>query len=189
MPGFFPAERDRSARDPRGARGTRGTRAFALTGALLGSITCALGACWSFDFDEPPPGSDASDSSARADSGTSIEAGDAKSDAFVKCVSGGYYCGGEQVPGDTRSLYRCNPDGSVTRFYKCATACVVSAPGKDDACSPATSCKVNGTYCGGDKVNGDPDVLYKCLTGGGVSVVQRCTKGCQVNPNDDDACK
>lgn len=181
MPGFFHAERDRPARD---------TRSYALTGALLGSITCALGACWSFDFDEPPSGSDASDSaSVRADSGPPLEAGDAKTDAAFKCVSGGYYCGGEQVPGDTRSLYRCNPDGSVTRFYKCATACVVSPPGKDDACSPATTCKVNGTYCGGDKVNGDPDVLYKCLTGGGVSVVQRCTKGCQVNPNDDDACK
>ncbi len=181
MPGFSPAEGDSPWRDRRG-------RAFA--GALVGLVGCALGACWSFDFDDTPSGADASDSSVvRMDAGSPSDAGDAKTDAFVKCVSGGYYCGGEQVPGDTRSLYRCNPDGSVTRFYKCATACVVSPPGKDDACSPATSCKVNGTYCGGDKVNGDPDVLYKCLTGGGISVVQRCAKGCQVNPNDDDACK
>ena len=181
MPGFFFAE---------GVRSEASRRRHALAGALIGLVTCALGACWSFDFDDPQPGADAGDSSVvRVEAGTSTEAGDAKTDAAFKCVSGGYYCGGEQVPGDTRSLYRCNPDGSVTRFYKCATACVVSPPGKDDACSPATSCKVNGTYCGGDKVNGDPDVLYKCLTGGGVSVVQRCTKGCQVNPNDDDACK
>lgn len=184
MPGFFPAE---------GVRTRSSRRGQALAGALIGLVAGALGACWSFDFDDTQLGADAGaggDASfPRPDGGVPSEAGDAKTDAAFKCVSGGYYCGGEQVPGDTRSLYRCNPDGSVTRFYKCATACVVSPPGKDDACSPATSCKVNGTYCGGDKVNGDPDVLYKCLSGGGVSVVQRCTKGCQVNANDDDACK
>ena len=38
-------------------------------------------------------------------------------------------------------------------------------------------------------VNGDPNVLYRCNAGGALSVVTRCARGCQINPNDDDACK
>jgi len=48
---------------------------------------------------------------------------------------------------------------------------------------------VTGRYCGGDKVNGDPNVLYRCNEGQTISVVQRCANGCQINKNDDDSCK
>lgn len=146
---------------------------------VFGLLTL-MSACWDFDYLE---GAKVADASAEASADASAER------VVSRCVVGGYYCGGERVPGDPRALHRCNGDGTGTLMSKCATACLVAPPGKDDACAPATSCVVSGTYCGGDKVNGDPEVLYRCNAGATISVVKRCASGCRVNANDDDACK
>ena len=68
---------------------------------------------------------------------------------------------------------------------KCANGCV------SGACNPPTKCVTGGTYCGGDKVNGDPNVLYKCGADGFATTVQQsCTNGCIVAPpGQDDYCK
>lgn len=140
------------------------------------SATALLG-CWDFDYVPPAP----------ADATT--DARPPPADARAPCVVGGYYCGGERLPGDPRSLYRCDEGGAGTLTSTCATSCIVAPPGRDDACSAPPTCVVGGRYCGGDKVNGDPNVLYRCNTGGALSVVERCAKGCQINPNDDDTCR
>ena len=64
-------------------------------------------------------------------------------------------------------------------------------PGAQDVCSTPIKCVVGGFYCGGDKVNGDPAVLYKCTgTGFTASVSKRCANGCFVAPaGQDDRCK
>ncbi|HEX7667889.1 MAG TPA: CHAP domain-containing protein [Polyangiaceae bacterium] len=57
--------------------------------------------------------------------------------------------------------------------------------------SPAASvdCVPGGFYCGGDKVKGDPDNLYKCnAAGDGQTLSKACKKGCRVNEGRDDAC-
>lgn len=51
-------------------------------------------------------------------------------------------------------------------------------------------CVPGGYYCGGDKVNGNPDNLYKCnAAGDGQSLVKACAHDCQVNPGRDDTCE
>lgn len=157
------------------------SRGLAVT-LLVGVSMLGASACWDFEYVEGPEAADAATNTARP---TPTSAPDGR----VACVEGGYYCGGERLTGDSRSLHRCNKDGSGTLTTTCATSCIVAPPGKDDACSAAPSCVVNGTYCGGDKVNGDPNVLYRCNSGNTISVVRRCANGCQINKNDDDTCK
>lgn len=48
------------------------------------------------------------------------------------CVEGGYYCGGDKVTGDPRSLYTCT-NGVGTNRMECSDGCLVR-PGIDDAC-------------------------------------------------------
>ena len=149
-------------------------------------VMCALTACYDFRFEE------------RADGGATAGDGDASaapSDAGADdarrndCVAGGYYCGGERVVGATDTLYRCNADGPPTLLAKCANGCAVGQAGKDDACRPPTPCVAGSAYCGGDKVNGDPEVLYRCgADRESISVIRRCDKGCRINPGDDDDC-
>ena len=43
-------------------------------------------------------------------------------------------------------------------------------------------------YCGGDKLDGDPQTLYVCMAGAGTSP-QRCAAGCVVRAGNDDACR
>ena len=153
------------------------SRADATTRRALGLVVFAVtvAGCWSFDYVES--------TSASTDAGA---------DARARCNEGGFYCGGERLPGNPTALYRCNADGAGVLTQQCATACVLAPthqPRKDDACSPATSCKPMSDYCGGDKASGDPDVLYRCNPGGGTSVLRRCPNGCVVNTNDDDTCK
>ncbi|HEY0192563.1 MAG TPA: hypothetical protein VGC42_15700, partial [Kofleriaceae bacterium] len=52
-----------------------------------------------------------------------------------------------------------------------------------------SSCFVGGLYCGGDKVSGDKDTLYRCTGSGSPTVVKHCSKGCAVHSGDDDGCK
>lgn len=50
-------------------------------------------------------------------------------------------------------------------------------------------CVVGGLYCGGDKVKGNANTLYRCEAGDTVSVVKTCADGCMVRSGQDDACR
>jgi hypothetical protein len=50
------------------------------------------------------------------------------------------------------------------------------------------NCVAGGTYCGGDKVSGDPSTLYLCHGKATPTVVKHCDSGCTVNPGADDSC-
>lgn len=52
-----------------------------------------------------------------------------------------------------------------------------------------STCFVGGLYCGGDKISGDKNTLYRCTGTGAPVVVKKCTKGCAIHSGDDDACK
>ena len=55
--------------------------------------------------------------------------------------------------------------------------------------APPGPCQAGSFYCGGDKLAGDPGVLYLC-TGGGVPTARgRCALECIVNTQNDDACR
>lgn len=55
--------------------------------------------------------------------------------------------------------------------------------------APPGDCVPDSFYCGGDKLAGDPGVLYVC-NGGGVPFARgRCALECVVNPDNDDACR
>ncbi len=152
------------------------------------SATAALllaAGCYSFAL---PDAADGGADAGPAEAGPPTDAG-RDADAGARCIEGGYYCGGEKLAGASDTLYRCNADGRGTLVAKCANGCAVGAPGKDDTCRPPTPCTAGGTYCGGDKVNGEPDVLYRCNADQTISVVKRCTSGCQVNAGTDDTCR
>jgi hypothetical protein len=51
-----------------------------------------------------------------------------------------------------------------------------------------SSCVVGGSYCGGDKLSGNPDTLYRCTTGA-PAVIRHCANGCVVHPGQDDTCR
>lgn len=51
------------------------------------------------------------------------------------CYPNGYYCGGNKVAGDSRSLYRCNASGTGAALVQaCAGGCSVNA-GTHDSCN------------------------------------------------------
>jgi hypothetical protein len=51
-------------------------------------------------------------------------------------------------------------------------------------------CVPTGYYCGGDKVSGDKDDLYRCdSNGSSATKVETCKNGCQVRDGRDDDCK
>ncbi|WP_394829376.1 hypothetical protein [Pendulispora albinea] len=52
------------------------------------------------------------------------------------------------------------------------------------------SCVAGGSYCGGDKVTGDPNTLYRCNADGKTAtVIRSCAHGCSVNSGRDDSCR
>lgn len=104
------------------------------------------------------------------------------------CVAGGFYCGGDRLAGDPQTLYQCNAGGVPIARGVCASGCLVQ-PGRDDVCraSPGV-CVDGGTYCGGDKLDGDPRTLYVCMGGVGTSPMV-CPNGCVVRAGDDDICR
>lgn len=51
------------------------------------------------------------------------------------------------------------------------------------------SCFVGGLYCGGDKISGDKNTLFRCTGTGAPAVVRHCASGCAVHPGSDDACR
>ncbi len=102
------------------------------------------------------------------------------------CSPGGFYCGGDKVKGDPRSLYKCDSDGhGASKVEVCARGCAVH-PGQDDACRP---CVPGGEYCGGDHVSGNSNNLYRCNANSGPTLIESCKRGCSVNAGTDDDCK
>lgn len=51
----------------------------------------------------------------------------------MRCVEGGFYCGGNEVDGDPHTLYRCT-NGEGTAPMRCANGCIVAPAGTDDRC-------------------------------------------------------
>ena len=105
------------------------------------------------------------------------------------CHAGAFYCGGDKLAGDASTLYQCNGGGVPLARGKCIHGCVVR-PTQDDVCDggPAT-CQEGGFYCGGDKLVGDPQSLYRCSNGAGVERMV-CSEGCVVAPaGTDDHCR
>jgi len=104
------------------------------------------------------------------------------------CVAGSFYCGGDRLAGDPQTLYQCNAGGVPIARGVCGAGCLVR-PTRDDVCrATAGGCQDGGTYCGGDRIEGDPQTLYVCMAGVGTSPV-RCPSGCIVREGDDDICR
>ena len=147
----------------------------------------SLAGCYDFTYLEPAADAQAPD--ARALDARAPEAGE----AGPGCTAGVESCGGDGLRGDPDILYRCLPDGGGALLRKCASGCVhdagVGVPGR--CAMPVNPCMLGGYYCGGDKLDGDPAILYTCGTGGTAVEKERCAKGCQVmkSPNDDQCVK
>ena len=121
--------------------------------------------------------------------GAAVDAGAPPDLAGPDCVPGGFYCGGDKLDGDPGTLYRCDAPAPPTLRGVCSAGCIVR-PGLDDECRGAGgTCTAGGFYCGGDKLDGDPQTLYKCQANGSGTVAKSCPNGCQVNPGTDDTCK
>lgn len=158
-------------------------RAVVLTGlgALAGLSALSFAACYDFTFD---PATQASDASDARDARPAGDGGNASG-----CAAGTLTCGGDAVRGDPTILYRCAGDGGGALVAKCASGCMPADGGVAHCAIPVTPCEVGGYYCGGDKLDGDPGVLYRCGTGSVAIESERCKKGCQVAPpENDDRC-
>jgi len=109
--------------------------------------------------------------------------------APAACTDGALYCGGEALAGGSDTLYRCHTDGAPEARGVCAGGCLIR-PAKGDTCAGAGgTCFDTGLYCGGDKLDGDPQSLYRCMTGAG-TLVMTCANGCVIgSPGHDDACR
>ena len=105
------------------------------------------------------------------------------------CVAGAFYCGGDKLAGDPATLYQCNAGGVPLARGECPGSCTVR-PTQDDVCAATGgTCVDGGTYCGGDKVAGDPQTLYTCAQGAGTQPMV-CANGCVVGaPGTDDHCR
>lgn len=105
------------------------------------------------------------------------------------CVAGSFYCGGDKVAGDPQTLYQCNGGGVPLARGVCTAGCLVR-PTDDDTCrADGGPCVEGGRYCGGDKLDGDPQTLYTCTGGVGTNGMT-CANGCVVSPpGQDDACR
>lgn len=55
---------------------------------------------------------------------------------------------------------------------------------------PTVSCFPDGYYCGGDKVPGSKNDLYRCDSAGtGATLAKACSAGCEVMTGRDDRCR
>jgi hypothetical protein len=59
----------------------------------------------------------------------------------------------------------------------------------DGTTNGGASCFVGGSYCGGDKIGGDPSTLFRCTGTGAPAVIRHCANGCAVRSGQDDACR
>jgi len=104
------------------------------------------------------------------------------------CNAGAFYCGGDRLAGDPDTLYTCNAGGVPLARGRCTYDCQVR-PGKDDVCKAGGgACRDGSSYCGGDKLEGDPQSLYTCMAGVGTAP-RPCAAGCLVRVNDNDVCR
>jgi len=104
------------------------------------------------------------------------------------CQAGSFYCGGDRLAGDPGVLYLCNSGGVPLARGRCELECIVNQ-GNDDACRGVGGpCTEGGYYCGGDKLDGDPQSLYQCIGGDGQNR-RDCPNGCEVRPGLDDRCR
>jgi len=105
------------------------------------------------------------------------------------CTDNALYCGGNSIAGSTDTLYRCRAAGVPEARGVCAGGCLIR-PTKGDTCAGAGgTCVDTGLYCGGDKLDGDPQSLYRCGSGSG-TLVMDCANGCVIgSPGHDDACR
>ncbi len=72
------------------------------------------------------------------------------------------------------------------------TVCPITQAEKDAVAKVRAGgvCVAGGEYCGGDKVKGSPNTLYRCNSDGVTATELRvCPYGCSVNPGKDDSCK
>ncbi|MDB4946644.1 MAG: hypothetical protein JWP97_6178 [Labilithrix sp.] len=87
--------------------------------------------------DDPSKGGDLGDDgdadAGAADAGTTPAGND--------CTPGGFYCGGDKVTGDAKTLYKCTGPGAPVVAQKCALGCKVT-PGQDDACAADPTARV-----------------------------------------------
>jgi 3D (Asp-Asp-Asp) domain-containing protein len=98
------------------------------------------------------------------------------------CAREALVCGGEG--GEAHMLHRCH-DGHLSFARACTWGCQRGHGGADDACKPRppmTFCADNGLFCGGDRVDGRPGVLYRCADHG-LGVEEVCGRGCSVDPD------
>lgn len=125
--------------------------------------------------------------------GTTIEPGARATITIVlappaECFPSSFYCGGDKVAGDPETLYQCNGGGVPLARGVCSFGCVI-VPEDDDFCRGGGGTCVEGSdYCGGNKLDGDPQTLYRC-TGGVASNPRLCANGCLLRPGDDDICR
>jgi hypothetical protein len=84
------------------------------------------------------------------------------------CVAGAFYCGGDKLSGDPDTLYQCNGGGVPLARGVCITGCAVR-PTLDDTCHGEGVCTEGGLYCGGNVIDGDPQILYRCMNGVGTN--------------------
>lgn len=103
------------------------------------------------------------------------------------CTAGALYCGGDKLAGDPETLYQCNGGGVPLARGVCLGECAIR-PNNDDTCRGVGTCVEGGNYCGGDKLDGDPQTLYRCTAGAGTNP-RLCTDGCIVNKDADDRCR
>jgi hypothetical protein len=79
------------------------------------------------------------------------------------------------------------------RVLGTGTARAELAPGAHAAAeielAPPGDCVAGSFYCGGDKLAGDPGVLYLCNPAGVPLARGRCALECVVNTGNDDACR
>ena len=100
------------------------------------------------------------------------------------CAHEALVCGGNAVTGDAHMLYRCR-DGHLSFARACTWGCQFGHGGADDACKPrppASFCADSGLFCGGDRVEGRPGVLYRCADHA-LGVEEICGRGCGVDPD------
>ncbi len=90
----------------------------------------------------------------------------------------GIYCGAS-VNGDANTLYNCT-DGAIAPREQCSNGCQLNPPGVADVCKAGRCPYGNGLYCG-QSIGAEANVLYNC-SNGNVTLVQRCSAGCRVNP-------
>lgn len=104
--------------------------------------------------------------------------------AQTECVREGLVCGGEGLPGERNLLYQCR-QGRITFSRACVAGCQRGRGNADDACKPRPPmgyCSTDGWFCGGDRVDGDPNALHHCVDHG-LHLEAVCPQGCAIDPD------